>query len=180
MQRVVVIGSTGSGKTTFARALAGGLGGRHVELDALHWDRGWAAAPRELFRARVEAALGDAERWVVDGNYSVVRDLVWPRAEVLVWLDYSLGRTFYQLARRSFVRGLRGDELWNGNREQLHLHLFSRESLFLWLFKTYRRRRREYPELLARPEHAHLTVYRFRSPRAAAAWLEAARSPVGP
>jgi adenylate kinase family enzyme len=175
----VVVGSTGSGKTTFAQELARRLGGLHVELDALHWDPNWTAAPRELFRARVAAALEDAERWVVDGNYSAVRDLVWPRADAVIWLDYSLGRTFYQLARRCVGRGLRREELWNGNREELRTHLFTRESLFLWLFKTYWRRRRQFPELLALPEHAHLAAFRLRSPRAAAAWLDAVRSGAG-
>lgn len=177
MQRVVVTGSTGSGKTTFAAALAGALGGPHVELDGLNWDPNWTPAPPELFRARVEAALAGRDRWVVDGNYRAVRDLIWPRADTLVWLDYGLPLILVRLTRRTFSRALRRTELWNGNREHLWEHFLPWDkSLYVWALKTHRRRRRELPVALARPEHAHLTVHRFRSPRAAEEWLaQAAR-----
>jgi len=68
----VVVGTSGSGKTTFARRLAAGLGIPHVELDALHWEPEWTEATDEVLRARVaEATAQDA--WVVDGNCSRVR-----------------------------------------------------------------------------------------------------------
>ena len=85
MTRVVIVGSTGSGKTTLARQLSRLLDVPHTELDALNWEANWVMAPTDVFRQRTQDALkGDA--WVVDGNYSAVRDLVWPRATVLVWL----------------------------------------------------------------------------------------------
>ncbi len=100
VRRIAVIGTSGSGKTTTARTLAGRLRLLHVELDALHWDAGWSMAPLAVFRERVAQALaGDA--WVVDGNYGKVRDLIWPRAELLVWLDYGLPIIFWRLLWRS-------------------------------------------------------------------------------
>lgn len=172
MKRIVVVGSTGSGKTTLAATLASRLDLRHIELDALHWDAGWTPAPKDTFRARTSAALAVSDRWVVDGNYSAVRDLVWDRADTLVWLDYRLPLLFWRLARRTLVRVYRKEELWNGNREDLRTHLFSRDSLFLWLVTSYGPRRREFPKVLARPELGHLEVYRFRSPRKAEEWLQ--------
>jgi len=59
MRRVVVVGTSGSGKTTIARRLAALLGVRHIELDSLHWERGWVEAHPENLRRRVEVALGD-------------------------------------------------------------------------------------------------------------------------
>src|SRR6476659_9383882 len=50
LQRIAVVGTSGSGKTTLARQLSGRLGLAHVELDALHWDPGWAPTPAEVFR----------------------------------------------------------------------------------------------------------------------------------
>lgn len=171
-RRMVVIGSTSSGKSTLAARLAKRLGLDFIELDALHWEANWTEAPDELFRARVEAATR-APGWVVAGNYHQVRDLIWPRAEALIWLDYGLPLVFWRLTYRTFKRALTREELWNGNRESLwtHFKLWSPDSLFHWLFKTYWRRKREYPQLFAEPDHAHLTVIRFPSPRAAEDWL---------
>ncbi|HUS15625.1 MAG TPA: adenylate kinase [Chloroflexia bacterium] len=167
---MVVVGSTGSGKTTLARQLAAWSGVPHVELDALHWDPGWTEAPLEVFRARVTAALA-GPAWVVDGNYSAVRDLVWPRADTIIWLDYGLPHILGRLVRRTVHRVVSQEELWNGNRESLRGAFFSRDSLFIWALQTYGRRRREYPVLLSAAEHAHLRVLHFHTPRATRAWL---------
>lgn len=175
MERIAVTGSTGSGKSTFARELARRLGVPHVELDALHWDPGWTAAPRELFRERTAAALPPDGRWVVDGNYRPVRDISWGRADTLLWLDYPLPLVFWRLARRTLWRGVARVELYNGNRESLREHLFTRQSLFLWLLKTHHRRRREYPSVLTEPEYAHLRVERFRWPSETRAWVDGLR-----
>src|SRR5205809_1832315 len=88
-RRVVVVGTTGSGKTTLAGRLAQRLGVPHVELDALHWEANWVEAGDEVFRERAARAL-TGSAWVVDGNYSKVRDIVWGRADMVVWLDYPL------------------------------------------------------------------------------------------
>lgn len=167
--RVVVVGTSGSGKTTLARELARRLALPHVELDALHWGPDWSPAPVEEFRRRVEAALLSGG-WVADGNYSKVRDLVWGRAELLVWLDYPLPLVMARLARRTARRVLTQEELWNGNRERLG-EQFTRDSLWLWALQTHRRHRREYPARFQQPAYRHLTVVRLRSPRAAAQWL---------
>lgn len=169
-RRIVVVGTTGSGKTTLARRLAGRLGLPHVELDALYWDPDWTPAPTEVFRERTAHALA-VDACVVDGNYQAVRDIIWRRAEMVVWLDYSLPVIMRRLAGRTFRRLLTREELWNGNHERWRDHFLSRDSLFLWALQTYRRRRREFPVLLKRPEYAHLQVVRLRSPGAAQRWL---------
>ena len=76
-RRIVVVGTTGSGKTTVASQLSRLYQLLHVEMDALRHDPGWAEAPDDVFRERLARALAD-ERWVADGNYSVARDVVWP------------------------------------------------------------------------------------------------------
>ena len=172
MQRINVVGTTASGKSTFAITLAKRLGVPCVELDGLHWEPGWTEAPEAVFRERVAAAIG-GERWVVDGNYSSIRDLVWGRADTVVWLDYPLPTILLRFLRRTIRRIARREELWAGNQERLATQFFSRDSLLLWILSTYRRRRREYPRLLA--EHAQLTAVRLRSPREAAEWLAAVR-----
>jgi adenylate kinase family enzyme len=172
LARVVVIGATGSGKSTFAERLAARLGGAYVELDALHWEPHWTEAAPDVFRERVALAAAGA-CWVVAGNYSRVRDVVWPRADTVVWLDYPFPLVLRRLTARTVRRAITREVLWNGNRENLwdHCRLWSEKSLFNWLFKTYWAHRREFPRLLQQPAHAHLRIVRLSRPRDAEAWL---------
>jgi adenylate kinase family enzyme len=171
-RRIVVVGTTSSGKSTLAKKLAERLQLNFIELDALHWEANWQEAADEVFRARVERAV-QSPGWVVAGNYHIVRDLIWPRAEAIIWLDYPLPLIFWRLTTRTLRRALLQEELWNGNREKFwwHLKIWSDESLYHWLFKTYWRRKREFPLLFQLPEHQHLHILHFKSPRQTEKWL---------
>lgn len=170
MQRIVIIGATGSGKTTLARDLAARLNYPHVELDDLHWEENWQEAPFDIFRERVSHAL-EQDTWVTDGNYSKVRDLVWGSADTLIWLDYPLVVILPRLFHRTLTRLITQEKLWGKNQETWRGQL-SRDSLFVWLLKSHPRHRREYPILLTDPAYAHLTTVRLESPRATRQWLD--------
>ena len=168
--RINVVGTCGAGKTTVAKSLAGLLGLQCVEIDALYWRPGSGEATDEELRCAVgEAAAHEA--WVIDGNYSRVRDILWPRADTVVWLDYSFPRVFGQLLSRTIRRAALREPLWHGNRESLRKSFLSRESIHLWAARTPRRRARQYRGLLADPANSHITVIRLRSPREAERWL---------
>ena len=174
--RVIVAragGVTSSGKSTVAEALARRCGLHFIELDALHWEPIWHEAPLEVFRKRVEQEIL-AEQWAVAGNYHVVRDLIWVKAEAVIWLDYPLLTVLRQLTRRTLRRWWNQELLWGTNRERLstHFKLWSQDSLFHWLFKTYWRRKREILTLLSQQEHQHLKLLRFTNPSATQRWLE--------
>lgn len=168
MQRISVVGTSGSGKSTLARQIAQILKIRHVELDALHWEKGWTEAAD--FPQKVVAAL-QGDSWVVDGNYSKVRDLVWSRADTVIWLDYTLPVLLWRINKRTLRRCITRQRLWNDNRENLLQQFFTRDSMYWWVLKTYRRRRAEYPQWFAKPEYTHLTVLHFQSPKATSRWL---------
>lgn len=171
MNRVSVIGTTGSGKSTLAAQLACILEVPCIELDAIHWQQpGWNPISREQFQSEVAEAVR-AERWVIEGGYSVVRPLIWARADTVIWLDYSLPVTLSRLLRRTIRRVLRRELLWGGNRENLRRTL-SRESIIRWLLKTHRPNRSKFALQLKLPQHQHLQVHRFTSPRQAEAWLK--------
>lgn len=168
--RISVVGATGSGKTTLAEEIAQRLGYRHIELDSLHWEPNWDEAPIDIFRARVEQALiGDG--WTIDGNYSKVRDIIWQRADTIVWLDYPLPIIFWRLGWRTFKRIVTRERLWNGNHETWRA-VFGRESLFLWVLESRPRHRREYPLKFQQLEFAHLHVVHLHSPSETEEWLE--------
>lgn len=169
--RIVVVGVTGSGKTTTAVRLAQLLNIPHVELDSLHWLPGWVMVETEAFRQSVSAALS-GPAWVTDGNYSKARDIIWARATTLVWLDYSLPVILWQLVNRTIKRITTREVLWNGNRETWRGAFFSKDSLFLWALQTHATHREQYPQLLASPEYAHLEVFRLHSRQETQRWLQ--------
>lgn len=172
MQRIAVMGTTCSGKSTFARALAERLDVPYLELDALYWGPDWSEPEPEEFRGRVEPFVR-ADAWVVDGNYSSkLGDLVLQRADTLVWLDLPLPRILWRVCRRTIARIASRAELWSGNRETWRNALFTRDALFLWALKTHRRFRRRLPVRLARDEYAHLRVVRLRSQGEIGRWLD--------
>ncbi len=173
MQRISVIGTTGSGKTTVARRTAEALGVPHIELDALHWGPDWEAAPLETFRERVSDAI-QGEGWVVDGNYSNVRDIMWDRADTVLWLDYPFLGTFLRLLWRTLRRLILREELWNGNRESLTMML-SGDSILLWAITSHPRYGEEYAQLMSDPEYAHVRFLRHRSRRETEDWLRSLR-----
>jgi adenylate kinase family enzyme len=145
-ERVLVVGSSCSGKTTLARDLANLLGAPHIELDAIYWEPNWTPRPMPDFRDLVnEAVSGD--RWVLDGNYSTVRDLVWPRATVVVWLNYPFLFVFPRALSRTIRRALTREELYSGNRESFRKAFFSSDSILLWVITSFRRHQREYSML---------------------------------
>lgn len=179
MRRVSVVGSTGSGKTTFSRELAATLGLPCIELDAINWGPGWTMIAPEAFRSRVREAIA-ADGWVVDGNYggAGVRDVVWGAADTIVWLDLPLTTILQRLLWRTVARLRDGRELWpgTGNRESFREAFLSRKSMLWWAATTYRRRRRQFEGLLALPQYAQLRVLRFTDPATADRWLADLRS----
>ncbi len=178
MKRIIIIGATGSGKTTLAKQLAGRLRIQHTELDSLYWLPDWKPSPLLEFREKVEAVTS-GETWIVDGNYSRTRDIVWGRADTLIWLDYPLWLVFGRSIRRGLRRIRSREELWEtGNRETWRNLFFKRDSLLVWLLKTHPRHRREYPALFGQQGYAHLHIIHLYSPRETTKWLEQVESAV--
>ncbi len=162
--RIAVHGASGSGKTTLATELAERIGLARVELDAIFHQPGWTPLGTDAFRDEVARATA-GDRWVVDGNYRQVRDLVWGRADLIVVLDRPRWVVIGQLVARSVRRAAVRRELWNGNRESFRnlLSTDADRNVVLWSWRTLHRYHREVPEE-ARSEapHARLAVLRSR------------------
>lgn len=172
MQRIAVMGTTCSGKTTLAQALADRLDLPYIELDALYWGADWSQPEAEAFRHRVEPFVR-GEAWVVDGNYtSTLGQLVLRRADTVVWLDLRLTRVLWRVLRRTIARIVSRTELWSGNRETWRNAFFTRDSLFLWAVQTHRRFRRRLPVRLAQDEFSHIHLIRLRTTRQVRRWLD--------
>ena len=173
-RRVSIQGISGSGKTTLGRALAERLGVPYVETDALVHGPGWSETPDAELRALLEPVVAGAG-WVIDNDYRrKIGTYVLEHADTVVWLDLPLHVCLGRLWRRTSGRIRTGEQLWNGNRESWRGAFWGRESLFVWAIRKHISQRRSVPEVLRRPEFAHLRVVRLRTPAAVEAWLRLA------
>jgi adenylate kinase family enzyme len=171
VRRIVIGGNSGAGKTTLARELADRLGLPFVEMDSFFHGPGWT--PRPTFVADVDAFTAQ-DAWVTDSlGYPQVVDLVWQRADTLVWLDYPRWLCEVRVLRRSLVRGALRRSLWNGNRESLLRMVTDPEHPVRWGWRHHQDKRRLVLERLGDPRFSHLTVVPLRSPRETTYWLKA-------
>jgi adenylate kinase family enzyme len=148
------------------------LGASNIELDGIYHQPGWEPLDDDLFRARVAEAT-EATAWVVDGNYSAVREMVWERADTVVWFDLPYALVMARSVRRTVRRAVTRQELWNGNREPWS-NLYSldpRKSIIAWAATRHGVYRRRYREAEHDPRWAGLRFVRLRSQRAADAFL---------
>jgi adenylate kinase family enzyme len=172
VRRVVVIGNSGAGKTTLARRLAEHLDVPYLELDGVFHQPNWTRLPPEEFRSRV-AGFVAADGWVVDGNYGEIQDIVWPRADTVVWVDLPRWLVTSRIVRRTLRRGAWRQELWNGNRESLTnvLRPDREVNIILWSWTNFRKFRDRYTTAVVDPANAHLEFIRLRTRAEAAAFL---------
>ena len=172
MHRVSLVGVPGSGKTTVGRRLAASFGVPFVELDSIFHQPGWVELPVDDFRKRITEAL-TAPAWVVDGNYSAVRDLVWQRADTVVWLDLPRRRVMYRIILRTVRRALTRERLWNGNREPLSnfYRLDPAKNIIRWTWVKYADYIERYGTAMQDPAYSHLTFVRLRSQHEVDAFL---------
>ena len=173
MRRIVIIGVTGSGKTTLGRNISAKLGVPAIDLDELHWLPNWQTREDQFPQLVEEATKGSS--WVISGYYRRVQPIFWPRADMLIWLDYSFPRIFWQLLRRSVLRIINQQAICNGNYETWR-KFFSKDSIMVWFFQSCRRRRQAAKDIFSHPEqHPHLTLLQFRHPKETKKWLESIR-----
>jgi adenylate kinase family enzyme len=174
-RRIIVTGSSNSGKTTLATRLAEALAIPWTDLDALHWEASWREAELSVFHERIRAATAP-DAWVLAGNYfSQQQHVSWPRADTVVFLDLPLRTLLQRCARRTWRRWRTQEQLYGGeNRESI------REQLMVWdpdhslmthIVKTHRRRRREFEQFQRDPRWSHIAFVHLRSSAEIEDWL---------
>jgi adenylate kinase family enzyme len=144
-----------------------------VELDSLLFAADLTTVPLELLRERAAAAIA-GDRWVIDGNKKALRDLIWPRADTVVWLDYPFAVSVWRLGKRALRRTSRVTEQRADDgapRSGRLLQLARAARGVLTALRSHRGQRRRYPRMFAEPQHRHLAVVRLRTPRATRRWL---------
>lgn len=172
MRRIVILGPTGSGKTTFGKRLSALTGIPATDLDDIFWLPDWKQRTTEEFYRLAEGAT-QGESWIITGNYSKIRGAIWPKADTFIWIDYPFLLVLWQLLRRSVMRVVDKRPVCNGNFETWRGLFLSKNSLILWLFQSYWRRGREYAEIFEAGRNAPDVAYiRLRSRKETEAFLE--------
>jgi adenylate kinase family enzyme len=168
-QRVIVAGTSGSGKTHLAARIGAGLAIPHVEIDALHHGPAWTKRP--TFEADVRG-FAQSPQWVTEWQYSTARPILAECADLLVWLDLSLTRVMWQVTRRTIGRALRREVLWNGNLEPpLWTILHDRDHIVRWAWRTHSETRERVAALAA--QRPHLTVVHLANRAEIERWVAA-------
>ncbi len=169
MERILVVGVTGAGKSTLAQALSSRLGLPYHEMDALYFN-----GPNWAINNKVNedvSRLTAEPRWIIDSlGYPEVRDLLWARADTVVWLDYPKRVIMPRVLRRSIQRTVTREVLFGGNRETWTDWL-SREHPAWWAWSQHGARRREVNRRVRDPRFTPLNTLRFGHPHDTAAWL---------
>lgn len=167
-RKINVVGTSGTGKSTFSRQLAQALCIPYIEMDALFWKAGWQESTDAEFFAKLEQAL-NINAWVLDGNYSRTTPIKWHTVDTVIWLNYSWSRNVYQSVKRALLRSLTQQELWpgTGNKESFRKSFFSKDSIILWMLKNYRRQQTTYTTLINSNQYPHIRFYRIKSPKQA-------------
>jgi adenylate kinase family enzyme len=178
VQRVLVVGTAGSGKTTVAGNLARISGLPHIELDALRYERDWREVPVEAFQSLVES-ITITDCWIIDGNYAAVRELTWNRAQLVVWLDYPLPVVLRRLVIRTLRRLFAGTNTDDRNPERIG-RLLGRHSILLWALRSHSPLRQEYKIAASTPRPSNVRISRHRSTAETKAWLDSLEKMAAP
>lgn len=171
MKKIIVVGVTGSGKSTLAKKLSEKLNIPYIQLDFLFWKANWQESSDEEFFQKISNVVNQ-DTWIIDGNYNRTNHLTWKDADTIIWINLPFWLTLYQNVTRSFKRAITQEELWagTGNRESFR-KMFSKESIVLWLLKTFVQQNNRYELRLNDPNYSHIKFYRLKSRREIAQFL---------
>jgi len=177
MKKINIIGTSGSGKSTFAKRLAKRLELPYIEIDAIFWGKNWYWPPDEEFFTQLEKTL-DRETWVLDGNYTRTTAIKWEAVDTVIWIDFSFPRTLYQVISRSIRNLITKKELWpgTGNRQTIQ-RFFSKDSIVLSTIKVYRKNRRKYLKMMNSSEYAHIEFVQLRNLKECSQFLSQVQHP---
>ena len=169
-KRTIVFGSTGIGKTTMVKQIAEEFSLPVIDIDSLRREAGKSDSPEETFSQLVsESVKGDT--WIIDGSYTSVQEIVWPRAEAIVWLDFSFWVFLSRLIKRSLYRifirkksekPIKGRYQPTGERASNYLHVIF----------TRKQRQKQYFAALYNSKYTHLHIIRLSSPEDVTIWFD--------
>ncbi len=168
MKKVIVIGSGGSGKSTFARELGERTGIEVIHLDQEYWRPNWEKTPVDEWEAKVAAML-ERDSWIMDGNFGGTREMRMRAADTIVFLDLPRLVCLYRILKRTIkYYGRSRPDMTPGCNERFDLEFV----LWVWNYPNATRDR-VLAALKAFPEK---TLIRLRSNSEIKEYLRGVRS----
>lgn len=156
MERIVIIGCGGAGKSTLARQLGEKLQLPVVHLDKLFWRPGWQQVPPEEFDALLQTELAK-EKWIMDGNFNRTIAQRIARCDTVIYLDLSRFACLWGVVKRVLTTyGTVRPDMGEGCPER-----FDREFL-KWVWNFNKNKRERYYQLLNETTHAETVVLKNR------------------
>jgi adenylate kinase family enzyme len=177
IERINVVGTSGSGKSTFCKKLAKILHYPYIEMDKFFWEPKWKQASSEDFLLKLSKDLLQ-DRWVLDGNYTDSIPVKWKNVEMVIWLDYSFSLTLFRAFKRAIARVCSQKEIWEGtgNIESFYKTFCSKDSIILFTIKTHAYNRNRYLNYMKDARFAHIKFVQLKNHSEAEKFLlEAAR-----
>jgi len=169
MKRIVIIGTSGCGKTTLAKKLSKILNITCYDLDDYYWLPNWQPqSDKEFFN--IVDMLSSKKTWIMSGNYSKVNHFIWERCDTIIWMDYSLLRCLYQGIKRSLKRYIGKQPCCGNNYESFRRTFLSRNSIILWILSTYKRRKKSYKQAFKNKKEGKAYLM-FSNPEETNKWL---------
>jgi len=164
VKKILVIGCSGVGKSTFAKKISKQTNLPYTATDPFYWEANWKQANTKKVIEHLTVATS-ASRWVLDGNFDDQRELVWQQADLIIWLDYPFWIVLYQITKRNLGWWLIQKPTWSGNRMTWKRAISGiRHSM-----KSHKKKRLHYPEYLA--ECSNVEVKHFQTSNEAKQWL---------
>lgn len=124
MQRVIVIGCCGAGKSTFSRKLHALTGLELIHLDQQYWKPNWVETDKDIWETKV-AEIAEQDSWIIDGNYGGTLDVRLNRADTVFFLDFSTLKCLWRVGKRVLkYNGRERPDMPPGCKERFDLEFF--------------------------------------------------------
>lgn len=136
-QKILIVGTSCTGKTTLAVKIGEQLNIPHFDLDDFHWLPNWVEQPDIEMLADIKTNILPIPKWIVSGNYTnLVKATLWKEADTIIWLDYSLSLILSRFFKRTYKRIVLKEACCNGNYENFYNSFLAKDNLFFWILKT--------------------------------------------
>lgn len=141
-RKIIITGTSCTGKTTLGHELSKQLGIPQIDLDDLHFLPDWEVKENAAFISEVNSVIDQHDEWIVSGSYQTkMKETVWQKANIIIWLDLPLRIILQRYFRRTFRRVVFKEKCCGDNYETLS-HVIFKDNMLFHIFKTYWNRKK--------------------------------------